>query len=294
MMIHSHSFKIRQNRLRKHRQSWQNTLIYLMASLLTLGMTCYTPGNAQAESRTSQPVVQKLDSPALQLYTAGVQMAPLIPDLLGFTKPKSYLLLVQNNQELRATGGFITAVGKLTVANGRITSINFVDSFNIAPNNVDHPLAPDPLKRFMDIPILFLRDANWSPDFPTSARMASSIYAQDTGVQVDGVITIDLRAVQFLVGALAPLQIPGSDVPLTADNVIQEMLTLRENPLENGSPQGKSNPAPTDGSWYLQRKDFIPLMAEAALARLQSGRFSIFRLINAVTSSLDERAVQIW
>jgi len=57
-----------------------------------------------------------------QLASAGLSMAPALPDMLGYYGPRSYLLLVQNNHELRATGGFISAVGRVTVENATILS----------------------------------------------------------------------------------------------------------------------------------------------------------------------------
>ena len=49
----------------------------------------------------------------------GLELAQALPSLLGADKPAEYLLLAQNPDELRATGGFIGAVGVLTLDQGR-------------------------------------------------------------------------------------------------------------------------------------------------------------------------------
>ena len=256
---------------------------------LVLGMVALTSPVVLARTNSAPAAPpSRPHSAALELYTEGVQLAPLLPNLLGVEGPKTYLLLVQNNHELRATGGFITAVGTVTIEKGRISALEFTDSYVIAPDNVDHPLAPEPMKRFMGIEILFLRDANWSPDFPTSARFASSIYAQDVGVQVDGVVTVDLRTVELLVGALAPLEVPGTDVVLTGDNVMEQIMRFWDQP-----PGTDINPE-IGHEWWLQRKDFMPLIAQSAIERIQSGEFNPLSLIEAVNTALNERAVQIW
>ncbi len=226
---------------------------------------------------------------ALNLAAVGVQLAPDLPALLGFDGPRTYLLLVQNSQELRATGGFISAVGTVTLDQGSLGDLHLSDSYAVARNDVDHPWAPDPMRRYMGVELIFLRDANWSPDFPTSAQLARALYAQDAGVQVDGVATVDLHAVQILIGALGPLQVPGADAPVTGDTIIEQVQQFWDQPPTTGVS------AETDRkAWLAQRKDFIPLLAEGAIARLREGAFSPLALAAAATAALDQRGVQVW
>src|SRR5690606_18440876 len=111
--------------------------------------------------------------------------------------------------------------------------------------------------------------SNWSPDFPTSALLAQSLYAQDAGVAVDGVVTVDLRAVQLLVAALGPLTVEGADEPVTGENIIEQVQRFWDQPLDS------DNTIESDiDEWWQQRKDFMPILAQAALDRLQSGQFN--------------------
>src|SRR5690606_22520184 len=95
----------------------------VISLLLMAGLVSANMASAQAEPNAPEPNEQRKPSAAVQLYTAGVQLAPLLPDLLGLTEPQTYLLLLQNNHELRATGGFITAVGRVTLDKGRIAEL---------------------------------------------------------------------------------------------------------------------------------------------------------------------------
>ncbi len=282
--------------IRAESRGWQKVFtLFTVRGFLVLGLIIVNCPVAYAEPNAPEPAPVRKPSAAMQLAAAGVQMAPLLPDLLGFQEPKSYLLLLQNNQELRATGGFITAVGKITLDEGRVAELTFEDSYDIVRDDVDHPLAPEPIKRYMNIEILFLRDINWSPDFPTTARLASSLYAQDAGVQVDGVITVDLRAVELLVDALSPLEVPGGDVALTGDNVMQQIMHFWDRPPTSEVAEDVETDTLIERKdWLFQRKDFIPLIAESALARIQSGSVNPMRLIDSITAMLNERAVQVW
>lgn len=276
--------------MRHIKHGWRTTL-----TLLMLGILLSNVQPLGAETNVPEPAPARRSNAAMTLYAAGIRLAPLLPDLLGVDEPKTYLLLVQNNHELRATGGFITAVGRITLDKGRITELQIDDSYDIARHDVDHPLAPEPLQRYMGIEILFLRDANWSPDFPTTAQFARSLYAQDAGVLVDGVVSIDLRAVELLVGALAPLEVPGSDVALTGDNVMEQLIKFWDQPPGSESTTDDESEALLEREgWVLQRKDFIPLVAESAMDRLQSRNFNPVDLINAIEAALSERAVQVW
>lgn len=219
----------------------------------------------------------------------GLQIAPGLPDLLGMNGPYTYLVLLQNNHELRGTGGFITGVGRVTVDRGRVSALEFSDSYAVDNHSVPHPPPPAPMQQFMGMDLLFLRDANWSPDLPTSARIIDSIYSRDTGQKVDGIVTMDLHAVALIVGAVGPVTVPGLEQPVTGENVIALIKELWANPLGEGATV-------TDNKreWFQQRKDFLPTMAGAILDKLKSGRFNVFAVARAGRQAFSERAIQVW
>ncbi|MEZ4661299.1 MAG: DUF4012 domain-containing protein [Caldilineaceae bacterium] len=225
-----------------------------------------------------------------RLLTAALHIAPAAPGLLGFDQPQSYLLLVQNNHELRATGGFITAVGLLKVTDGQMELLDFVDSYAIANSAVQHPWAPEPMQHHLGIDLLFLRDANWSPDFPTTAQLVRTLYAQNQGIWVDGVIALDLRAVELLVGGVGSLRVPGVAQPITPANLQMQIKEFWRN-----APAGAGDAnSQADDDWWRQRKDFMPLVAQALFERISSGAVDYAKLTLALVQALDERAIQLW
>jgi len=238
--------------------------------------------------------VERLDRylPMLQL---AVQAAQLGPNLLGAEGERSYLVIAQNNHELRANGGFISGVGVLRLNEGRIEDLSFQDAYSVDDYSKPHPPAPAPLKKYMKADILVLRDANWSPDFPTAAQVMAGLYALDQEVAVDGVIAADLTAVQWLVRALQPLRVQGYDQPVTGANVLEFMKEAWATPLEAPSVEVWDGGKVEDRrAWLSHRKDFMGLLLQAMQDKVESGRnVDLGRLLSAVMRTLDEKHVLV-
>jgi len=89
-------------------------------------------------------------------------------EILGHQKPKRYLLLFQNNNEMRATGGFIGSYGILDLDEGRIKNLTIDGIYNADGQLLSKITPPEPLRFTNDR--WHARDANWFPDFPASAQ----------------------------------------------------------------------------------------------------------------------------
>ena len=166
----------------------------------------------------------------LPLGRNGLRLAPHLPALLGADGPRRYLIMAQNEDELRATGGFLTGAGIVTVENGRIVDLSFLDS-NYVDNYWVKPydFPPQPLYDYMGLEMLLFRDANYWPDFPTSARKAMDLYAYGRDVApLDGAIAIDQEFLRLLVDATGPIPIPDSDQTINAGNLLQMLRQARD------------------------------------------------------------------
>lgn len=223
------------------------------------------------------------------LMGPALQTTPAFPDLLGMRSPVTYLVLFQNNHELRGTGGFISAVGELTLSRGRISNLDTTDGYNIYSKDIEYAPAPEAMQKYLKTEILVFRDANWSPDLPTSARTARQLYEQVRDAKIDGVVTVDLNAVQLIIDAMGGIEVEGVEGKITGANVVDIIKQLWDNPL--GSDSSVQN---NWQEWYEQRKDFVPVLAAAIFKRMQSRQFSFLTLISAGTRALEERSVQIW
>jgi hypothetical protein len=222
----------------------------------------------------------------LPLLRMGLQMATVAPELLGADEPRTYLILAQNEDELRPTGGFISGAGLITVEQAQVAEVDFLDA-NLVDDylNKPYPAPPAPLFDYMGSEIWLFRDANWSPDFPTSAQQAAYLYEYGQGIPVDGVIALDQHAVELLIAGLGEVHIPGVDEPITAANVRQFM-------REAWNPDESS----TTGEWILNRKEFIGQMAFAIMERIEADPGSVdwVQVAKGLYQALNERHLLIF
>ncbi len=207
----------------------------------------------------------------------------ILPHLLGSEGRRSYLLVAQNNQELRATGGFISGIGLLQLEAGQITGLSFQDSYTVDDLTQPHPPPPAPLRRLMGAGMLLLRDANWWPDFPTSAQAMADLYYQDQGESVDGIIAVDLTTLNLLLQATGPIQVPGYEEPVSSDNLQEMMMSYWQAP--RASAPGKEG-----ADWWLHRKDFAADLLSALLPHVmqQATLEDLAALARSVGKAIDE------
>lgn len=139
-------------------------------------------------------------------------------DLLGGNGPRKYLFLFQNNQEMRATGGFIGSYGLLDIKDGRVRKF-FVDNiFNPDGQLKENIVPPNPIMKISAA--WSLHDSNWWPDFPKSAKKATLFYEKTGGPTADGVIAITPAVMQKLLEITGPIEMPDYEVTLDADNFV--------------------------------------------------------------------------
>jgi hypothetical protein len=229
-------------------------------------------------------LVLRLDK-YLDLLDTGVQGLLVAPYLLGADSTRTYLLLAQNENELRATGGFISSVALVRVTDGKIEDLDFRDSYAVDDLAKPHPSPPDALETYMLSQLWLLRDANWYPDFPTTAQVAREVYELDQGVSVDGVVAADMVAMASLVGALGPIQLEGYDQEVSGANVIDLMREYWASPSGEGQT----------GDWWSHRKDFMGNLLGAMMTRLltDTGSLDLAGLLSVVQGGLEEKHVLI-
>ena len=225
--------------------------------------------------------------PILELGGSSFDLLNALPHLMGSDGVRQYLILAQNEDELRATGGFISGVGLLTVENGKIVDLTFDDAYNVDDwRNKPYDFPPQPLYDYMGLELFLFRDANYWPDFPTSAQKTMDLYSYGLDhPPLDGVIAIDQQFVKMLVEAVGPIDIAGTDVSLNAGNIIssfQQAWALQE---------GQETAA-----WFVNRKAFLGIFGAAIQDKLFNDLSNIdpVLLIEKMTEAADGSHLQIY
>ena len=202
------------------------------------------------------------------------------PELLGINGPKRYLIMFQNNHELRASGGFLGSFAIIDVKDGKVERLNVPGggTYDLQGGLIPRLLAPEPLRLIN--PRWELQDANWWPDWPTSAQKISWFYRQSGGESVDGIMAIDIDVIESLLEITGPISMPAYDLTVTADNFANEAqaeVEIRYDRLAN------------------RPKQFIADLAPLLIGRLETvlGQ-DAFRLAQTLTRVLSEKHFLIY
>ena len=182
-------------------------------------------------------------------------VAPALRNILGETQARRYLVIFQNNAELRPTGGFIGSFAIVDVDRGEIKSVEVPagGSYDLEGSLKANVLAPDPL-RLVRAKWEF-QDANWFPDFPTSAKKLTWFYNQSSGPSVDGVIAINAPVLAKLLDAIGPINMPAYGTVATSTTVLATAQQIVESPEARATGKPKQFIA-----------DLLPLVLEKMMA----------------------------
>jgi hypothetical protein len=195
-----------------------------------------------------RPVIESSQRALVQVNEAGPDIKEaltIIPTLLGVNAPeRRYMVMMQNDKEIRATGGFWTYFSTFRINNALLTS----DFSSYGTYNVDFTLdVIDPYYTFPTVPSaymnhlkvqrMFARDANISPDLPTAIDQYMLFWNLAMPLNsaqfkpFDGMFTIDTVVLEEMMEISGPVTLNG--VTYTHETVTLELekitnLTLRE------------------------------------------------------------------
>lgn len=158
-----------------------------------------------------KPTIEQAKTMVDSLSSFMPEIRPILialPPALGSPVDKTYLILFQNDKELRSTGGFITAFATARVSKGRLVSITSEDAYRLDDRVGSRPQLPSQLRDYLKVSKFFIRDANISPDFPQSMRIFEDMYDSASGVTpIDGIIALDTEFVRGLLEVLGEVQV---------------------------------------------------------------------------------------
>ena len=167
------------------------------------------------------------------LTDAASRLADVLPKMFDLDSsggsssgPRTYLVLAQNNAELRATGGIPTAWATLTVDAGKISMSTFGDPPRdglFSQDEAASVLTAEERNLFSTKMATDYPDINFTPDFPRVADIASQIWHRAGHDDVDGVISVDPVFLQRLLKVAGPVTLSDGTV-MSGDNAEQRIL----------------------------------------------------------------------
>ncbi|MBT3356147.1 DUF4012 domain-containing protein [bacterium] len=206
----------------------------------------------------------------------------IIPEIAN-EEEKTFLILFQNNNELRPGGGYIGAFGILKIKGEKVIAIDTHDT-NVFDSGISTKIEPPfPMKDYLKVSDWELRDSNWSPDFATNAEKAEELYQIEGGEEeLSGVVAISTKLLPSFLEITGPVSIPGFPGEYNSDNAIEKLqFQVEKGYVEQGIAQGK-------------RKYIMKDLAKAILLKAQEGSLSDKKaLVAKMEKHLNEKDVMI-
>jgi hypothetical protein len=217
---------------------------------------------------------------------AVASVSRVLPSMMGASGPRNYLVLVQNNAEIRATGGLPGALAVLRIDNGSIQLTDQSSGSALGKFRPPVDVHPDQTRIFTSRLGTYISDVNLTPDFPTAATTAKKMWESRHKTDIDGVIALDPIVLAHILKATGPIKLTGAALPtdaglptdLTENNVVQTLLSDVYSKLENNAAQD----------------EYFAAVTREVLDGLMAGRASGEDLVDALTKSADENRLLIW
>lgn len=182
-----------------------------------------TKNNSDLGILSAKQTLQLVDFDKFKMLSSeGGVLAGNLPSILGQDINKNYLILFENNMELRPTGGFIGSYGVANFGGGKLNGLTVNDIYSADGQLKGHVEPPLPIKKYLNEANWWFRDSNWDPDFPTSAGRAEWFLNKETDQTVDGVIAIDLNPIKKILSYTGPIFLPDYNFTINSDNLYEK------------------------------------------------------------------------
>lgn len=198
---------------------------------------------------------------------------------------RTYMVMLQNNYELRPGGGFLGQYAILKVKNGEIIS-TFVEDANLLDQRITAKITPPwPMTRMIQLKKWKFRDSNWSPDLATNVQKAQYFYRLAGGhEQFDGVIAVNANVFDHILGITGPIEIPGFGTYTNDGNASMKLEEQVEKPY-----LGEDVPA----ELKQNRKAIMKRIAAEIINRISTLN-NIPKLAEFAQTELRDKNVMIW
>lgn len=249
-------------------------------------------GKVQSKMRILQNLV---DEAAIFIEDAR-PLIKILPSLLGESGEKKYLILFQNDKELRPTGGFITAYAIFRIDKGIIHVDTSDDIYSLDNKLRVKQKAPEAILKYLpNVATLNIRDSNLSPDFIKSMDVFNSLYENTSGkTEINGIIALDTSVLVKVIKILDG-EIVAGGIKFTAENdkrcdcpqVIYELERLIS------TPKSVDFQVTSLAAVQAQRKDILGTLLYALMEKALQSSPKLYwgKLIQEMIAQTDQKHV---
>ena len=195
--------------------------------------------------------------------------------------PSTYLVLAANNAEMRSGSGMFLQVGSMSITDGAFQLSEFTPAQDLFLDAPGSELDPEMAARWGSlVPNQEWRNLNLSPRFDESARMAADMWAASGRGQVDGVMSVDVVAVQALLELTGPVEVATDDGPVVfdADNVRNKLLRSQYKEFDDRG----------------ERRDQLGQVAAAVFDAFNQRPIPAAELVGLIDRNGAERHLMLW
>ncbi len=213
---------------------------------------------------------------------AGREFLGVLPGILGIegNKKKEYLVLFQNENELRPGGGFIGSYGILSFDAGKLAGLEVKDVYEADGQLKGHVEPPEEIRAYLGEGGWFMRDANWQASFPAAAKDVAWFLEKETGRGVDGVIGINLTVAKAMVGVAGEVYVADFKEKINKNNLYEQAEFYSETKFFPGS---------------VQKASFLGALAKTLLEEIKLAKGEkLFGLAEATLTMLSRNEIQVW
>lgn len=150
------------------------------------------------------------------------KFAPVVEDLPKILGNNTYIVLLQNNWEIRPTGGFMGSYAVVKFQNNVLKDIQVQDIYIPDGQLPGHVNPPKPILQAFKTGFWKLRDANFDPDFQKSASDTAWFFEKGGVKDFDGIIALNFSTIRKILQITGPIELPDHNETLTADNFYEK------------------------------------------------------------------------
>jgi hypothetical protein len=170
--------------------------------------------------------LEEIRTQASSLHDATTSIAPILkifPGISGQSAPRNYLIAFQNSAEARGTGGILGAYAVMNVDKGKAKFSAYGSNVGLVQlQDTPIPMPSEFVRLYNDDPGIW-QNSNISPHFPYGAQIWLALWKNQSGQELDGVLTFDPAALSYLLKATGPIVVDGEVID--SENVVRVTLS---------------------------------------------------------------------